>query len=62
MDAQYYIDGEGRDEIGSRYFRIALPESAITVSAKTVVSEPGHIFAARLTPASTASPPVARKR
>jgi len=45
MDAQYYIDGEGRDELGSRYFRIALPESAITVSATIVVSEPGQIFA-----------------
>ncbi|RXH02196.1 DUF927 domain-containing protein [Bradyrhizobium vignae] len=46
MDEQYYVDGEGRDETGLRYFRIALPESAITVSAKTVVSEPGQIFTA----------------
>jgi putative DNA primase/helicase len=46
VDVSYHIDGEGRDETGARYFRIALPESAITVSAKTVVSEPGHVFAA----------------
>jgi putative DNA primase/helicase len=46
MDQQYYIDGEGRDETGARYFRIVLPDSAITVSAKTVVSEPSDIYAA----------------
>lgn len=46
MDQQYYINGEGRDESGMRYFRIALVNSAITVSAKTVVSEPGDIHAA----------------
>jgi putative DNA primase/helicase len=51
MDAPY-IDGEGRDDLGARYFRIALPNAAITVSAKTVVSEQTQIFTA-LTNAGT---------
>src|SRR4051812_35562878 len=46
MDAQYHIEGEGRDERGGRYFRIALPDSAITISAEKVVSEPGRLHAA----------------
>ena len=46
MDSEYYIDGEGRDELGQRYFRIALPDATITVSTETVVSEPSQLHKA----------------
>src|ERR1700733_183901 len=46
MDALIHIDGEGRDELGGRYFRIALSDTVITVSAKTVVSDPGQLYTA----------------
>jgi len=46
MDFEYYIDGEGRDEMGRRYFSVTLPESKITVSLNTIIEEPARLHKA----------------
>ena len=46
MDVEYYIDGEGRDELDRRYFRIAIAGSAITVPVDTAISEPANLYKA----------------
>jgi hypothetical protein len=42
---EYTIDGEGRDELGRRYFRIDLPEAEpIVVAARKAVAEPTDLY------------------
>src|ERR1019366_7519837 len=48
MDMQYSIEGEGRDEVGRRYFNIAVTgsQTPITIRADSIVNDPKELFAA----------------
>jgi len=45
---RYSIEGEGRDELGRRYFRIAVKgsQTPITIPADCIVTDPSKLFAA----------------
>jgi putative DNA primase/helicase len=45
---QYSIEGEGRDEVGRRYFKIAVAGSRtpLTIPADSIVDDPSKLFAA----------------
>jgi putative DNA primase/helicase len=48
MDARYSIEGEGCDEVGRRYFKIAVrgSQTPLTIPAESIVRDPSKLFAA----------------
>jgi putative DNA primase/helicase len=45
---QYRIEGEGRDEVGRRYFKISIEESetSLAIPVDSIVGDPNRLFAA----------------
>jgi putative DNA primase/helicase len=48
MDTQYLIEGEGRDEVGRRYFKIVVAgsQTPLIIPADSIVNDPNKLFAA----------------